>query len=118
MGRWLAAPALCAAACLAAPPGSVDGDGGSGGADAGRGDGGPVEPIDPGPVTIRSIGPTGSPIAETEASTLSGDGLLLSIPPDVAAELVPGVMVEIGTDRVAVRAIGGGQLLLEEPLSA
>jgi hypothetical protein len=117
MGRWLAAPALCAAACLAAPPESLNGDGGSAIQDAGRADGGRVEPVDPGPVTIRSIGPTDSAITEGEA-TLLADGWRLAVAPAVAAELVPGVMVDIGGDRVAVRAIGSAELLLEEPLPA
>src|SRR5688500_13270554 len=119
MGRWLAAPALCAAACLAAPPqsgeGPAGGDGGS--ADGGHDDGAPGGPVDPGPVTIRSIGPTDLAIAEGEARLLA-DGWRLAVEPAVAAELVPGVMVEIDGDRVAVRAIGDAELLLEEPLPA
>ena len=113
---------LCAAACLAAPEsggGPPGGDGGNGdGADGGRGgDAGPIGPVDPGPVTIRSIGPTDSAIAEADA-TLLADGLRLVVSPSVAKQVVPGVMVEIGGYRVAVRAIGGGELLLEEPLPA
>lgn len=122
MRGWLAAPVLCAAACLAAPEsggGPPGGDGGNGGSEdgGGRGDAGPDEPVDPGPVTIRSIGPTDSAITGGEAALLA-EGWRLAVAPAVAAELVPGVIVEIDGYRVAVRAIGGGELLLEEPLPA
>jgi hypothetical protein len=116
MRRWLAAPALLAAACLTAPPDSVGGTPVE--PDAGPGvDAGPVAPVDPGPVTIRSIGPTGSPITGGEAA-ISPDGLRLIVSPAVAAELVPGVMAEIGTERVAVRAIGSTELILENEVAA
>lgn len=111
MGRWVAAPALWRAACLAAPPSALA----PGADDGGGGDAGGL--VDPGQVRFRSIGPTGEPLAEVVV-TLSEDGLVVTIPVDLAAQLVVGVAVEIGDDRSHVLAIAGGDLLLEEPLLA
>lgn len=114
MGRWLAAPALCAAACLSAPPGpgsgpAPDPDGGAQ-ADAGG-------LVDPGNLRFRSIGPTGAPLGEADA-LLSDDGRVLTVDPLVAAELVRGVEILIDGERSWVAAIAGGELLLERALPA